>query len=96
MRSFVEQLRERSVTPHVAQSLVRRGGSAIDARTTRHESYRQSQRFRKRVEEVFGWMKTVGMLRKTRHRGLARVGFAFSFAATAYNLVRMGNLVEST
>ena len=84
------------MTPHVAQSLVRRGGSAIAARTTRHESYRQSQRFRKRVEEVFGWMKTVGMLRKTRHRGLARVGFAFSFAATAYSLVRMGNLVEST
>ena len=66
--------------------------SAIDGRTTRHAGYKVSQEKRKRVEEIFGWMKTVAMLRKTRHKGLLRVGWIFAFAATAYNLVRMRNL----
>jgi len=84
----VAQLRERNVTPHVAQ----KKHSAIDARTTRHAGYQVSQQRRKRVEEIFGWLKTVGMLRKTRHRGLRRVGWVFTFAASAYNLVRVRNL----
>ena len=95
VRTFVEDLRELGVTPHVAQSTVGRR-SAIDERTTRHRGYAESQRFRKRVEEVFGWMKTIGLMRKTRHRGAARVGFAFTFTAAAYNLVRMRNLLEAT
>jgi transposase len=90
-RSFVAALRERKVTPHVAQNNSRRR-SAIDARTTRHDGYGLSQRKRKRVEEVFGWMKTVALQRKTRFRGLERVGWMFTFAAAAYNLVRMRNL----
>lgn len=89
---FVQDLREMNATPHVAQNDQRRGGSAIDGRTTRHEGYRISQRKRKRIEEVFGWMKTVAMFRKTRHRGLMRVGWMFTFVATAYNLVRMRKL----
>lgn len=87
-KDHVAQLRERHVTPHVAQ----KKHSAIDARTTRHAGYKVSQQKRKRVEEIFGWLKTVGMLRKTRHRGLRRVGWVFTFAASAYNLVRMRNL----
>jgi thiamine pyrophosphate-dependent acetolactate synthase large subunit-like protein len=71
----------------------RNGGSAIDQRTTRHAGYKVSQKKRKRMEEVFGWLKTVGMLRKTRHRGIHKVGWVFTFAAAAYNLVRMRNLV---
>jgi len=90
---FVEQLRERNVTPHVAQNVNRNGGSAIDGRTTRHAGYKISQRKRKRIEEVFGWLKTVGALRKTRHRGVFKVGWVFTFAAAAYNLVRMRNLL---
>ncbi len=82
-----------NVTPHVSQNHKRPGGSAIDERTTRHEGYKISQRKRKRIEEVFGWMKTVGMLRKTRHRGVSKVGWVFNFAAAAYNLVRMWNLL---
>src|SRR5580700_449605 len=91
-RGFVRETRERNVTPHVSQNTNRTGGSAIDARTTRHAGYQVSQRKRKRIEEVFGWMKTVGMLRKTRHRGIFKVGWVFTFAAAAYNLVRMRNL----
>jgi IS5 family transposase len=79
----------------VAQNLNRPGGSAIDGRTVRHVGYKISQMKRKRIEEVFGWLKTVGLLRKTRHRGLFRVGWVFTFAATAYNLVRMRNLLSS-
>ena len=90
---FVEQLRERNITPHVAQNVKRSGGSAIDGRTTRHEGYKVSQRKRKRIEEVFGWLKTVGGLGKTRHRGVFKVGWVFTFAAAAYNLVRMRNLL---
>jgi transposase len=88
---FVGKLRELQVTPHVAQNDTNRR-SAIDGRTTRHEGYALSQRKRKRVEEVFGWIKTVALQRKTRFRGLERVGWMFTFAAAAYNLVRMRNL----
>jgi transposase len=91
-RGFVREMRKRNVTPHVSQNTNRPGGSAIDQRTTRHGGYQVSQRKRKRIEEVFGWLKTVGMLRKTRHRGIFKVGWVFTFAAAAYNLVRMRNL----
>jgi transposase len=93
-KDFVKDLREMNATPHVAQNHKRPGGSAIDGRTARHEGYKISQMKRKRIEEVFGWLKTVGLLRKTRHRGLRRVGWVFTFAATAYNLVRMRNLLK--
>ena len=93
-RDFVSQLREMNATPHVARNEKRTGGSAIDQRTTRHAGYQISQQRRKRIEEVFGWLKTVAMLRKTRHRGLLRVGWVFTFAAAAYNLVRMRNLLS--
>src|SRR6201997_2034942 len=92
-QEFVREIRGMNVTPHVAQNDKRRGGSAIDGRTTRHAGYKVSQVKRKRIEEVFGWLKTVGMLRKTRHRGVHKVGWVFPFAAAAYNLVRMRNLV---
>jgi len=92
-QEFVREIRGMNVTPHVAQNDKRRGGSAIDERTTRHAGYKVSQVKRKRIEEVFGWLKTVGMLRKTRHRGVHKVGWVFTFAAAAYNLVRMRNLV---
>jgi transposase len=95
-KDFVKETRGMKVTPHVTQNLKRAGGSAIDARTTRHGGYAISQRKRKRIEEVFGWMKTVGELRKTRHRGLERVGWVFKFTAAAYNLVRMRNLMTTT
>jgi transposase len=88
-RPFVEAVRAVGATPHVAQKT--RGG-AIDARTTRHAGYATSQRVRKRVEEIFGWMKTVGQLRKLRHRGVERVNWIFLFTAAAYNLVRMRTL----
>jgi transposase len=92
-KEFVREIRSMNVTPHVAQNDKRRGGSAMDGRTTRHAGYKVSQVKRKRIEEVFGWLKTVGMLRKTRHRGVHKVGWVFTFAAAAYNLVRMRNLV---
>jgi len=95
-QGFVADLRQRRVTPHVAQNHKRWGGSAIDQRTTRHAGYEISQRKRKRVEEIFGWLKTVGLLRKTRHRGLAVVGWIFKFATAAYNLVRIRNLAAAT
>ncbi len=87
-RDFVECLRTLNVTPHVAQ----KERTALDARTTRHSGYGVSQRFRKRVEEVFGWLKTVGLLRQTRHRGRDRVGWMFTFAVAVYNLVRLRTL----
>ena len=87
-REFVECLRTLNVTPHVAQKEL----TALDARTTRHSGYGVSQRFRKRVEEVFGWLKTVGLLRQTRHRGRDRVGWMFTFAVAVYNLVRLRTL----
>lgn len=92
-KDFVKEMRHMNVTPHVSQNTNRQGGSAIDGRTTRHDGYDVSQRKRKRIEEVFGWVKTVGMLRKTRHRGLETVAWVFTFTATAYNLVRMRNLI---
>jgi transposase len=91
-RDFVAECRKLGVTPHVAQNDKRPGGSAIDGRTTRHDGYAVSQRKRKRIEECFGWMKTVALLRKVRHRGIFKVGWVFTFAAAAYNLVRMRNL----
>ena len=90
-RGFVTALRKLSVTPHMAQNDTNRR-SAIDERTTRHDGYAVSQRKRKRVEEVFGWIKTIALQRKTRLRGLDRVGWMFTLAASAYNLVRMRNL----
>lgn len=92
-KELVHEMRGMKVTPQVAQNDKRPGGSAIDRRTTRHAGYKVSQMKRKRVEEVFGWLKTVAMLRKTRHRGVHKVGWVFTFAAAAYNLVRMRNLV---
>jgi transposase len=92
---FVGALRLRGVTPHVAQQTKARA-SAIDRRTTRHPGYAESQRKRKRVEEIFGWLKTVGSLRKVRHRGLDRVGWVFTFALAAYNLMRIRKLVDAT
>jgi transposase len=91
-QEFVAEMRRLGVTPHVAQHTNRRR-SAIDGRTTRHSGYAVSQRVRKRIEEVFGWMKTVGGLRKTRHRGTARVGWMFTLTAAAYNLVRIPKLL---
>src|SRR5688572_2742938 len=94
-KDLVQEMRGMNITPHVAQNHKRNGGSAIDRRTTRHAGYQISQQRRKRIEEVFGWMKTVGMLRKTRHRGVFKVGWVFTFAAAAYNLVRMRNLLAN-
>jgi transposase len=91
-RDFVAECRHMGVTPHVAQNHGRPGGSAIDQRTTRHAGYRVSQRKRKRIEECFGWLKTIALLRKVRHRGLAKVDWVFAFACAAYNLVRLRNL----
>jgi transposase len=90
----VADLRSLNVTPHIAQNN-RRRKSALDARTTRHAGYLLSQRKRKRVEEIFGWMKTVGGLRKLHHRGLELVKWMFTFAAAAYNLVRIRNLATA-
>lgn len=90
-RDFVAQCRERGVTPHVAQNESRRR-SAIDRRTTGHPGYAVSQRLRKRVEEVFGWQKTVGGLRKLRYIGRARNALCLTLTAAAYNLVRMAKL----
>jgi transposase len=89
---FVADLRELKVTPHVAQNTTNRR-SAIDGRTTRHAGYTVSQRVRKRIEEGFGWTKATAGFRKTRHRGLARVGWMFTLTATAYNLIRLPKLL---
>jgi hypothetical protein len=86
-RSLAAMRRTRA-SPHVAQKEL----TALDARTTRHAGYAVSQRFRKRVEEVFGWLKTVGLLRQTRHRGRERVGWMFTFTVAVYNLVRLRTL----
>ena len=92
---FVNELRSMSATPHVAQNTSGRS-SAIDARTTRHAGYGVSQRVRKRIEEAFGWMKTVAGQERTKFRGRERVGWAFTFAAAAYNLARLPKLLEAT
>ena len=91
---FVNELRSMRVTPHVAQN-VRGRSSAIDGRTTRHAGYGFSLRIRKRIEEGFGWIKTVAGQEKTKFRGCERVGFAFTFAAAAYNLVRLPKLLAA-
>lgn len=91
---FVAEARNLKVTPHVAQNNKHRR-SAIDARTTRQAGYLISQRKRKRVEEIFGWMKTVGGMRKLRYRGLQLVRWMFTLAAAAYNLVRIRNLATA-
>ena len=95
-RDFIKECRNMRVTPHVAQNTTRRGGSAIDERTTRHAGYAISQKKRKRIEESFGWMKTIALMRKVRHRGIHKAGWLFTFAAAAYNLVRMRNLMTSS
>jgi IS5 family transposase len=93
---FVRECRSMRVTPHVAQNLRGRGGSCINDRTTRHAGYRISQKKRKRIEECFGWLKMIALLRKVRHRGTLKVDWIFAFACAAYNLVRMRNLMSST
>ena len=88
---FVADLRTMCVTPHIA---AKTKGSAVDARTTRHPGYAVSQQKRKRVEEIFGWLKTVALFRKLHHRGVRRVGWLFTFAAAVYNLVRLRTLIQ--
>jgi transposase len=90
-RDFVSTLREMHITPHVAQNTTYRS-SAIDARTTRHAGYAISQQKRKRVEQSFGWMKMIGLLRKVKLRGLRKVGWWFTFVGAAYNLIRLRRL----
>jgi IS5 family transposase len=97
---YVHELRARGVTPHIARNdhltkTGRRRKTAIDRRTTRHPGYATSLRIRKRIEEAFGWIKTVGGLAQTRHRGVRRVGWMFTLTATAYNLVRIPKLVTA-
>ncbi len=94
-QDFVNELRSMTVTPHVAQN-TRGRRSAIDSRTTRHGGYAVSQRIRKRIEEAFGWIKTVAGQDKTKFRGRDRVGWAFTFAAAAYNLVRLPKLMAAS
>ena len=91
--NFIGQCRIRNVTPHTAR---KERGSAIDGRTTRHEGYRISLKTRKRIEEVFGWLKTVGGLKKLRYRGIHWVGAIFTFATAAYNLIRIRNLTATS
>jgi IS5 family transposase len=90
-RDFIEGCRELNVTPHVAQNTTNRS-SRIDERTTRHAGYAVSQRRRKQIEEVFGWMKTIGGVRKVRHRGRENVDWIFTLTVAVYNLTRIRNL----
>ena len=94
-KNFVETSRHLGFTPHVAQNTARAGGSAIDARTTGSPGYPISLRWRMRIEEVFGWMKTVGGLRRTRLRGVKKTQFATYFVAAAYNLLRIAKLARA-
>lgn len=94
-KDFVNELRSMRVTPHVAQNLSGRS-SAIDRRTTRHPGYRVSLRVRKQIEEAFGWIKTIAGQDKTKFRGRDRVGWAFTFAAAAYDLVRLPKLMAAS
>ncbi len=91
-REFVRKLRRIGVTPHVAQNTERWGGSAIDERTTRHPGYAISQQKRKRIEQSFGWMKIIGMLKQVKLRGRKKVSWLFIFVGAAYNLCRLGRL----
>ena len=90
---FVEQVRDFDMTPHVAQNDTRRGGSAIDARTTRHPGYAMSQHARPRIERAFGWLKTIAGMRKVKLRGLPNVDTLFVFASAAFNLIRLPKLL---
>ena len=90
--NFIDETRALGVTPHVTQNVARRGGSAIDGRTTRHEGYAKSQHARPRVEPAFGWLKTIAWLRKIKLRGLAQVQWLFVFACAAFNLKRLATL----
>jgi transposase len=92
---FIEVVRELGVTPHVSQNLTRRGGSAIDARTTRHQGYTKSQHARPRIEPAFGWLKTIGWLRKIKLRGLPNVDWLVVFASAAFNLRRLTTLMAA-
>jgi len=94
-RQFVQGCREQNVTPHVAQNHRRPGGSLLDRRTTRHEGYTVSQRIRKRVEEIWGWTKTVANFRRTRFKGRERTQLAAYFVGAAYNLLRMARLLDA-
>jgi transposase len=94
-RDFVETLQRLQITPHIAQNTAVNRPSAIDGRTTRHPGYQVSQTKRKLIEEIFGWLKTVGLMRKTRHRGVGRVGWLFTFAIAVYDLVRIRNLATA-
>ncbi len=91
-KNFIGQLRTLKITPHIAQKDYH-GSHSLDERTTRHPGYAISQWKRKIVEEVFGWLKTIGLMRKTHHRGLERGGWMFTFANALYNLIRIKNLV---
>ena len=90
-KDFVGECRDRGVKPHVA-CVKNRSTTGLDARTTGSSGYKMSQRVRKRIEEIFGWMKTVGLLRKTRYRGIAKTQSWIHFVGATYNLVRMANL----
>ena len=92
-RDFVQALRERRMTPHIAAIVTHIGGSRIDGRTTRHAGYAISQTIRKRIEEHFGWGKSVGRIRQTLYRGLRRVDQHFKLTMTASNIVRMAKLM---
>ncbi len=92
-KDFVSKIRSKNITPHVSANTKRKGGSAIDGRTTRHHGYAISQRIRKRVEEIFGWMKTVGGFRKTRYKGRDKTQLQAWFVGAAYNLIRMAKLM---
>lgn len=94
-RGFVDAARFYGITPHVAQNEHARRRSAIDARTTRHEGYAVSQKIRRRIESIFGWMKTIGGFRRTRFRGVARTQLYAHVAAAAYNLLRMTKLLPA-
>jgi transposase len=96
VREFVDLARELGATPHIAQNLARRGGSAIDGRTTRHAAYARSQQARPRIEPAFGWLKTIAWIRKVKLRGLAKVDWLFVFASAAYNLIRLPKLLPRT
>jgi len=93
---FVGVMRELHTTPHVTQNTARPGGSAIDARTTRHDGYAKSQRARARIEPAFGWLKTIAWIRKVKLRGLPKVDWLFVFASAAFNLIRLPKLLPKT
>ena len=94
-REFVADLRINGITPHVAQNITRSGGSAIDGRTAHHRGYAQSIDSRKRIEQVFGWIKQSAGLRQLKARGRSKVGAVFRLHVVAYNLIRISNLLRT-